>query len=167
MSKVWFVTGSSKGFGREFVLAALECGDRVAATARNIDTLSDLVEKYGDSVLASVGLLLANRGLPLGVAIPLVLVGVFLEAGFTPAALSHLSDISAEYRDNRGLIMGAYSVVVGAGYLLGNILGGVFAEWRLFEGLAILTMLLAAIALISIAVMYVIERRMTAQRVTV
>jgi NAD(P)-dependent dehydrogenase (short-subunit alcohol dehydrogenase family) len=51
MSKVWFVTGSSKGFGREFVLAALERGDKVAATARNIDTLSDLVAKYGDAVL--------------------------------------------------------------------------------------------------------------------
>ncbi|RUR03026.1 SDR family oxidoreductase [Labedella endophytica] len=51
MSKVWFVTGSSKGFGREFVLAALERGDKVAATARNTDTLGDLVEKYGDAVL--------------------------------------------------------------------------------------------------------------------
>ncbi|MET0887407.1 MAG: SDR family NAD(P)-dependent oxidoreductase, partial [Mycetocola sp.] len=51
MSKVWFVTGSSKGFGREFVLAALERGDKVAATARNTDTLIDLVEKYGDAVL--------------------------------------------------------------------------------------------------------------------
>lgn len=51
MSKVWFVTGSSKGFGREFVLAALERGDKVAATARNTNTLSDLVAKYGDQVL--------------------------------------------------------------------------------------------------------------------
>jgi NAD(P)-dependent dehydrogenase (short-subunit alcohol dehydrogenase family) len=51
MSKVWFVTGSSKGFGREFVLAALERGDKVAATARNISTLDDLVERYGDAVL--------------------------------------------------------------------------------------------------------------------
>jgi NAD(P)-dependent dehydrogenase (short-subunit alcohol dehydrogenase family) len=51
MSKVWFVTGSSKGFGHEFVLAALERGDKVAATARNIDTLNDLVETYGDAVL--------------------------------------------------------------------------------------------------------------------
>lgn len=51
MSKVWFVTGSSKGFGREFVTAALERGDKVAATARNTDTLSDLVDKYGDNVL--------------------------------------------------------------------------------------------------------------------
>jgi NAD(P)-dependent dehydrogenase (short-subunit alcohol dehydrogenase family) len=51
MSKVWFVTGASKGFGREFVVAALERGDKVAATARNTDTLTDLVEKYGDAVL--------------------------------------------------------------------------------------------------------------------
>lgn len=51
MSKVWFVTGASKGFGREFVLAALQRGDRVAATARNTDTLADLVERYGTAVL--------------------------------------------------------------------------------------------------------------------
>jgi NAD(P)-dependent dehydrogenase (short-subunit alcohol dehydrogenase family) len=51
MSKVWFVTGSSKGFGREFVEGALERGDQVAATARNTDTLTDLVDKYGDAVL--------------------------------------------------------------------------------------------------------------------
>lgn len=130
-----------------------------------LPTVPTLFVTVFGAVIASVGLLLANRGLPLGAAIPLVLVGMFLEAGFTPAALSHLSDISAEYRDNRGLIMGAYSVVVGAGYLLGNILGGVFAQWRLFDGLAILTILLAAVALISIAVMYLIEKRMAARRV--
>ena len=112
------------------------------------------------AIIASVGLLLANRGTPLGIALPIVLIGVFLEAGFTPAALTHLSDISAEFRENRGLIMGAYSVVVGAGYLLGNVLGGVFAESLLFDGLALLTILLAGIALVSIATMIVIERRM-------
>ena len=115
------------------------------------------------AVIASVGLLLANRGLPLGIALPIVLVGVFLEAGFTPAALTHLSDISAEFRENRGLIMGVYSVVVGAGYLLGNVLGGVFAEALLFDGLALLTILLAGIALVSIAAMFMIERRMRAR----
>lgn len=51
MSKVWFVTGASKGFGREFVVAALQRGEKVAATARNTDTLADLVERYGDAVL--------------------------------------------------------------------------------------------------------------------
>ena len=51
MSKVWFITGASKGFGREWAEAALERGDKVAATARKVDTLSALVETYGDSVL--------------------------------------------------------------------------------------------------------------------
>ncbi len=55
--------------------------------------------------------------------------------------------------------MGAYSVVVGAGYLLGNVLGGVFAEWLLFDGLAVLTIGLAAIAVVSIAAMSLVERR--------
>jgi NAD(P)-dependent dehydrogenase (short-subunit alcohol dehydrogenase family) len=49
--KVWFITGTSRGFGREWAIAALERGDRVAATARNIDTLSELVEQHGDAVL--------------------------------------------------------------------------------------------------------------------
>ena len=49
--KVWFITGTSRGFGREWAIAALERGDKVAATARNTDTLADLVEKYGDALL--------------------------------------------------------------------------------------------------------------------
>jgi NAD(P)-dependent dehydrogenase (short-subunit alcohol dehydrogenase family) len=51
-SKVWFVTGSSKGFGRIWAEAALERGDKVAATARDASTLEPLTEKYGDDVLA-------------------------------------------------------------------------------------------------------------------
>jgi len=51
MSKVWFITGSSRGFGREFALAALERGDQVAATARDAGTLNNLVERFGDAVL--------------------------------------------------------------------------------------------------------------------
>lgn len=50
-SKVWFITGTSKGFGRVWAEAALSRGDRVAATARDISSLAPLVEKYGDSVL--------------------------------------------------------------------------------------------------------------------
>jgi NAD(P)-dependent dehydrogenase (short-subunit alcohol dehydrogenase family) len=51
MSKVWFITGASKGFGREWAEEALERGDRVAATARRTETLDALVETYGDLVL--------------------------------------------------------------------------------------------------------------------
>lgn len=48
MSKVWLVTGSSRGLGRCIVEAALNAGDQVLATARNTQTLNDLVERYGD-----------------------------------------------------------------------------------------------------------------------
>ncbi|WP_429048230.1 SDR family NAD(P)-dependent oxidoreductase [Chitinophaga sp. W3I9] len=50
-SKVWFITGASRGFGRIWAEAALERGDKVAATARNIDSLAGLKEKYGEQVL--------------------------------------------------------------------------------------------------------------------
>jgi NAD(P)-dependent dehydrogenase (short-subunit alcohol dehydrogenase family) len=49
--KTWFITGASRGFGREWTIAALERGDSVAATARDTSTLDDLVEKYGDRLL--------------------------------------------------------------------------------------------------------------------
>jgi NAD(P)-dependent dehydrogenase (short-subunit alcohol dehydrogenase family) len=49
MTKNWFITGASRGFGREWTIAALERGDKVAATARDTSTMDDIVEKYGDS----------------------------------------------------------------------------------------------------------------------
>ncbi len=51
MQKTWFITGSSRGFGRELVVAALEAGDRVAATARRPEQLDDLAAQYGDRIL--------------------------------------------------------------------------------------------------------------------
>jgi NAD(P)-dependent dehydrogenase (short-subunit alcohol dehydrogenase family) len=51
MSKTWFITGSSRGFGREWAIAALERGDTVAATARDTASLDDLVAKFGESLL--------------------------------------------------------------------------------------------------------------------
>jgi NAD(P)-dependent dehydrogenase (short-subunit alcohol dehydrogenase family) len=50
--KTWFITGSSRGLGREWALAALDRGDRVVATARNPDSLKDLVERFSDNILA-------------------------------------------------------------------------------------------------------------------
>lgn len=49
--KVWFITGTSRGFGREWTIAALERGDKVAAIARDTATLADLVDRYGDALL--------------------------------------------------------------------------------------------------------------------
>lgn len=50
-NKVWFITGASRGFGRVWTDAALQRGDKVAATARNVASLAALKEKYGNNVL--------------------------------------------------------------------------------------------------------------------
>jgi NAD(P)-dependent dehydrogenase (short-subunit alcohol dehydrogenase family) len=51
MTKIWFVTGSSRGLGRQIVEHALEAGDAVVATARKPSQLDDLVARYGGRVL--------------------------------------------------------------------------------------------------------------------
>ena len=50
MSKTWYITGTSRGFGRAWALAALQRGDRVAAAARDIRSLSDLKSEFGAAV---------------------------------------------------------------------------------------------------------------------
>ncbi len=50
MSKVWLVTGSASGLGREIAKAVLASGDRLLATARDPQRLNDLVEQYGEQV---------------------------------------------------------------------------------------------------------------------
>jgi len=50
--QVWFITGSSRGFGRALAESALEAGHLVAATARRPEQLDDLVAQYGDRVAA-------------------------------------------------------------------------------------------------------------------
>jgi len=50
MSKVWFITGSTRGLGRSLTEAVLAGGDKVAATARNPEQLQDLLEKYPDQL---------------------------------------------------------------------------------------------------------------------
>jgi NAD(P)-dependent dehydrogenase (short-subunit alcohol dehydrogenase family) len=49
--KVWFITGSSRGFGKVWAEAALQRGDKVAATARQLSSINHLNEKYGANVL--------------------------------------------------------------------------------------------------------------------
>jgi NAD(P)-dependent dehydrogenase (short-subunit alcohol dehydrogenase family) len=50
MSKVWFITGSSRGLGRSLAEAVLAQGDLLIATARRPEQLSDLVAQYGEQV---------------------------------------------------------------------------------------------------------------------
>jgi NAD(P)-dependent dehydrogenase (short-subunit alcohol dehydrogenase family) len=50
-NKIWFITGASRGFGRVWAEAALKRGDKVAATARNVEDVAGLKERFGDAVL--------------------------------------------------------------------------------------------------------------------
>jgi NAD(P)-dependent dehydrogenase (short-subunit alcohol dehydrogenase family) len=61
-AKVWFITGASKGFGREWTMAALERGDSVAATARDPQTLEALVESYGEDRVLAQALDVTDKG---------------------------------------------------------------------------------------------------------
>jgi len=50
MSKIILITGASRGFGKIWAKALLKRGDKVAATARKIDDLNDLVQEFGDAI---------------------------------------------------------------------------------------------------------------------
>jgi NADP-dependent 3-hydroxy acid dehydrogenase YdfG len=130
--KIWFITGASRGFGRVWTEAALQRGDKVAATARKLESLAGLQETYGANVLpleldvtnpeqvkstvaqahahfGRLDVVLNNAGYSL--------VGTIEEAG--------LADIRAMYDTN---VFGAVSVIQAALPLLraqghGHILG--------------------------------------------
>ncbi len=59
--RTWFITGTSRGFGREWALAALARGDRVVGTARNPETMQDIAERYGDGQFLGLALDVTDR----------------------------------------------------------------------------------------------------------
>ena len=52
MSKVWFITGCSTGFGRSLAQEVLQNGERVAVTARNKDDIQELVNQFPETAFA-------------------------------------------------------------------------------------------------------------------
>ncbi|MGI8998166.1 MAG: MFS transporter [Candidatus Limnocylindria bacterium] len=72
--------------------------------------------------------------------------GLFVLAGATPAALGMLADISEEHPEDRGVIMGLYSVFLAVGQIVGSLAGGGAAEWLGVDGL-----LLASAGLLVVA----------------
>ncbi|KAJ5934770.1 hypothetical protein N7466_004317 [Penicillium verhagenii] len=61
MTKVWFITGSSRGLGLATTKAALDKGDNVIATARKPEQLASLVDKYGSDRIYPVALDVTNN----------------------------------------------------------------------------------------------------------
>ena len=94
----------------------------------------------------------------------LVLLGVFVESGFTPAALAYLAEIAEEQAQDRGSVMGIYSVLLSSGQLAGTALAGPFANAAGFNGLIVLTGLLTLIALFTVLLLGQSERRARRRR---
>jgi len=90
--------------------------------------------------------------------LPLLLVllavaagGLFVLAGATPAAIGLLADMTEAYPDDRGAIMGLYSVFLGIGQITGSILGGVAAQRAGLDGIFVVSFVLLGIALLPIS----------------
>jgi MFS family permease len=113
------------------------------------------------TLLACIALYGINHrapGTPIEVWLPLLGLAVLIESAFTPTAVAYLADVAERFAADRGLLMGLYSVFLGLGQLLGNSLGGVFAQAWGFDGLVYLTALLAATALGCMSVLLATER---------
>jgi len=76
----------------------------------------------------------------------LMVIGIMVLSGFTPAALAHLADITEAHTADRGAIMGLYSVFLGLGQFLGTLVGGPFVDKWGANGMVLACVLLGAIA---------------------
>jgi hypothetical protein len=79
-----------------------------------------------------------------------LLAGFVTLSGFTPAALTYLADITEKYVEDRGSIMGLYTVFLGIGQVVGTAVGGVFATRGGIDGLILLSMAFGVITLASL-----------------
>ena len=110
----------------------------------------------GGGALVALGGLAVNHANALPIIVPALGVvavgfGLFVLAGATPAALGLLADISEQFPNDRGAIMGLYSVFLAIGQIAGSLIGGVAADWRGFDGLLLATFGLLAIAVVPLA----------------
>lgn len=93
-----------------------------------------------------------SEGQPLPIAIGIVGVAMSLgvQSGFAPAAVTYLARLTGKSSEDRGLLMGIYSVVLGLGQFTGHLLGGPFADAGGVDGIILLTLVLGFIATITI-----------------
>jgi MFS family permease len=80
----------------------------------------------------------------------LLIVSILIQSGFTPAALAHLADITEGHSEDRGAIMGMYSVFLGVGQFLGASIGGPFVDWLGADGIVLVTALLGGVAALTL-----------------
>ena len=76
----------------------------------------------------------------------LLVLSIMVQSGFTPAALGYLADITEFHAEDRGAVMGLYSVFLGLGQFLGLSIGGPFVDWLGADGMVLVTSLLGVVA---------------------
>ncbi|WP_126601366.1 MFS transporter [Dictyobacter aurantiacus] len=87
--------------------------------------------------------------------LPIVVFGVVLLSGFTPASLTQMASISERMAGKRGAVMGIYSVVLGLGQFIGASIGGLTVDLAGFYGLMGFSVVLGILSLISVLYMRV------------
>jgi len=105
----------------------------------------------GFGMLVGVAAINHSQGLPwpvIGLLIVVLLAGLFVLAGATPAALGLLADMTEAHPEDRGAMMGLYSVFLGLGQILGSLMAGFGAERLGFDGLIVVSVILLAVAVI-------------------
>lgn len=95
-----------------------------------------------------------------------LLLGVallFVISGAMPAALTYLADVTEARANDRGAIMGVYTIFFGVGGFLGTIVGGPFAEWGAIDGILLITILLGIAATIALVQLHRFESNVPAR----
>ena len=87
---------------------------------------------------------------PIALAV-VAIAGLFVLAGATPAAIGLLADVTEAYPDDRGAIMGLYSVFLGLGQILGAIVGGIAAQMWGLDGIFGVALVMLGIALLPLS----------------
>ena len=153
--------------GIVFFLGLIWWGNRFKSYRRTTIILYGL----GGGAVLVIGALLVNHAadfhrivgvsqlVPAVAALPAVALGLFVLAGATPAALGLLADMSEAFPDDRGAIMGLYSVFLALGQIGGALVGGIASEQFAFDGILLATLLLLAIALAPLYALRAYEHR--------
>jgi MFS family permease len=87
-----------------------------------------------------------NQPILLFIEIGAVVIALMVLSGFTPAALGILVELAERNPQDRGSIMGAYSVLLGVGQFVGGLLGGIFASRLGVNGLILITLIFSVAA---------------------
>jgi MFS family permease len=149
-------------FGVVFTLGAIAWGFVMPRIGRQATLLIGVAGLAAAAIMFWVVNQVPRQGFSFGtllVLMALLVAAVFVQSGFTPAALAYLAEIAEEHPEDRGSVMGLYSVLLSVGQLLGGAVAGPFADRGGINGLIVLTALLTFVAAATVLQLGAVERR--------